>query len=131
MNPPAALKFPRTNAWKQYKVFRAAYGRHSNFATRALVEFNEINYRWRHFVTSSRANYEQSLIDGYSDAPNLFHSYICKKKIGRLAVGPLTRPSEQVIDNPREMAELFADTLASALLGMFLWIQLLAGSLME
>ena len=38
VNPAAALKFARTNAWKQYKEFRAAYGRHSEFATRALVE---------------------------------------------------------------------------------------------
>ena len=48
VNPPAALKFSRTNnAWKQYKEFRVAYGRHSDFATRTLVEL-EINYRLHH-----------------------------------------------------------------------------------
>ena len=75
LNSPAALKFARTKAWKQYKEFRTAYGRHSDFVTRELVELNEINYRLRHFVTSSRASYEKSFIDGYSDAPKLFHSY--------------------------------------------------------
>ena len=39
------MKFARTHAWKQYKKFRAAYNRHSEVATRALVEFNEINWR--------------------------------------------------------------------------------------
>ena len=35
----AALKFARTNAWKQYKEFRVAYdGRHNNFLTRELVD---------------------------------------------------------------------------------------------
>ena len=52
------------------------------------------------------------MIDGYSDAPKLFHFYIRKKK-GRLAVGPLRQPSGQVVDDPREIAKLFADTFVS------------------
>ena len=113
VNLPAALKLARAKAWDRYKELRANHGRCSDVATEALIEFNEVNYWVHHFVTNSKANYEQRLIEEYSDTPKPFHSYIRKKKKSRLAVGPLRQPSGQIVEGLQEMAELFADTFAA------------------
>ena len=80
MNPPAALNLARANTWDWYKELKASHGRCSDVATEVLIEFIEINYRVRHFVTNSRANYEQRLIDEYSDTPKLFHPLSVRRK---------------------------------------------------
>ena len=48
VNPPAALKTNRANAWKHYKSLRSRYGRHSETVIEALGRFNAINYRFWH-----------------------------------------------------------------------------------
>ena len=106
VNPPAALKLAKADAWKSYKDLRASHGRQSCFALAALVEFNRVNDQFRHFVKDSRAEYEKRLIKDYSVAPKLFHSYIRKKKKGRMAVGPLRMPSGELTDSLNDMAEL-------------------------
>ena len=113
VNPPAALKTNRANAWKHYKSLRSRYGRHSETVIEALVRFNAINYRFRHYVTRSRGEYEQRLVDNYAETPKLFHAYICKKGKGFMPVGPVRLPCKQPVDSSRHVAELFTNTFAS------------------
>jgi len=63
-------------------------------------------------VRNSRAQYEQRLIDEYSENPKLFHSYIRKKKKGKLSVGPLKYRDGRVVCESGEMANLLVEAFA-------------------
>ena len=117
VKPPVALKLATANAWNRYKVLTTFYGRHSEITTEVCADFGDLNYQFRHFFNYSRAEYEQSLINRFAISPKLFHSYAHKKKKGRIAVGHLRLPSGQAVDASHDMAELFADTFASAFVG--------------
>ena len=116
INPPAVMRLARTEAWKYYKSLRAVHGRHGEPTLAALVQFNYINYQFQNFVKSSRAQYEQRLINGHSGAPKLFHSYIRKKKKGQMAVGLLKIPTSRITDSLEDMAKSL-DTFASVFVG--------------
>ena len=100
-------------AWRQYKELRSLFGRHCAVVNGELSKFNHINYQFRYFAINSRAEYKQNLVNKYADSPKLFHSYIQKKKKGRIAVGPLRLPSGEIVDGVQDMAEAFADEFAS------------------
>jgi hypothetical protein len=112
-NPPPELRKSRSRAWNSYKSVRASWGRDDNRALAALEVFNTVNSQFRHYVRNSRAQYEGSLMERYSDSPKLFHSYVRRKKKGRMGVGPLRRLCGQLVDSPGEMAQLLVATFAS------------------
>ena len=78
-----------------------------------MGEFSRVNYRFRHYVRNSRAQYEQQLIDEYRSSPKLFHSIIRNKKKGQMSVDPLKKPSGQLVCDCGEVANYLADTFAS------------------
>ena len=112
-NPPATIKKNRAKSWKHYKSLRFKYGRHSETVNEALVRFNAINYHSRHYVTRSRAEYEQKLVENYAETSKLVHAYIRRKKKGCMSVGPLRLLCGQPVDRPRHVAELLASEFAS------------------
>ena len=95
-----------------YKEVRARFGRGDGRALEALSNFQETNCRVRSYVLASRSEYEEHLMLQFRDSPKLFHSYIRRKKKGRLGVGPLRDAAGQLVDSPRGMAELLASTFA-------------------
>ena len=58
-------------------------------------------------------------IKNYAETPKLFYSYIRRKKKGCMSVGPLRLPCGQLVDRPRHVAELFADTYTLAFASVF------------
>ena len=83
-------------------------------ALEALDRFNSVNHQLHYHVYFSRAGYERSLMERYTDEPKLFHSYIWHKKRGRMAVGPLKLPCGNLVNGSYEMAKLLVDTFSSA-----------------
>lgn len=113
VRPPAALKQERREAWIAYRSAREIQGRHGEQAIASLEIFQGINHRFRHYCLNSRALYESSLMNRYGEAPKLFHSYIRKKKVGCLSVGPLRLPGESLLVTPVEMANVLVSTFSS------------------
>jgi hypothetical protein len=111
--PPHRLKVGRSRAWHHYRQCRSTLGRNDEHSVAALRVFLDINFQYRNFVRHSRAQYEQHLADKLADAPKLFHAYIRRKKVGCLSVGPLRLANGDLVDEPAEMCEVFADSFAS------------------
>ena len=67
VNPPAARKLTKANAWRQYKELRSLFGRHSAVVNRAFAKVNHINYQLCYFIINNRGEYEQGLVNKYAD----------------------------------------------------------------
>ena len=59
----------RANAWKDNKSLTSRHGRGTEIVNEALVQFNDMNYHIRQYVTRTRAAHEQRLVDSYAEAP--------------------------------------------------------------
>jgi hypothetical protein len=113
-DPPRELTAERSRAWNNYKAVRGLYGRRSELTVDALSHFNDLNFEYRNFSVTSQASYEQSLISEFCDNRKMFHSYIRRKKVGRVTVGPLTDDATgELTGDCLEMAEMFAAAFAS------------------
>ena len=88
-SPPLSLAREKAVKWKAYKEIRREFGRNHELAVAALDAFNGVNYRYRNFVRNNQYFYESSLVERLVSAPNLFHSYMRKRKKACPSVGPL------------------------------------------
>ena len=61
------------------------------------------------FAINSQADYEHRLGDQLNSNPKLFHSYIKHRKTNQ----PIRRSDWNLTDNPKEMAEFFANSFVS------------------
>jgi hypothetical protein len=113
VRPPRLMCVERARAWQEYKELRSALGRADDLVLVALGVFNEHNLQYRNYALHCRSQYEQQLIDRFAESPKVFHSYIRRKKKGRLSVGPLRLPSGEIIDSPLDMSESFVEAFAS------------------
>ena len=111
--PPTSLINRRHLAWSKYKSARKQLGRHSGLARSSYATFANLNQQCKTYAVKAQAQYEESLILRSQDHPKLLHSYLRKKKTGRPTVGPLTLQSGQLSDDPKSMADLFADCFSS------------------
>lgn len=118
VRPPSRLLQERSHAWQEYKSLRSTFGRVDDRTVLALGIFNELNHRYRNYSIHSRSQYEQYLMDRYSDCPKLFHSYVRRKKKGRLSVGPLSLPDGRLVDGAQDMSETFVQAFASVFVGV-------------
>ena len=57
------------------------------------------------------------MIELFPHSPKLLHSYIRKKKKGRLSIGPLKLPNGQTVDEPTTMSNILVDAFASVFVG--------------
>jgi len=118
VRPPRALLGQRSEAWRNFKASRREFGRRDGRTAAAMTVFTDFNFRYRNYALLSRSRYEADLADRAVDTPKLFHSYIRRKKVGCLSVGPLRLPSGQVVSDPFEMGELFASSFASVFVNL-------------
>ena len=88
--PPRHLARRRAAAWKRYKTLRAQLDRSEVSVLAALDEFLVSNQEYRGYARNKQWEYEQGIVRRLSESPKLFHSYIRRKKKGRLPIGPLT-----------------------------------------
>ena len=113
-NPPTSLKHKRSSTWSAYKKARATFGRKAAFTRSQLQAFLEVNKRLRNFAICSQIKYEKSLLLERKESPKLLHSYLRHKKMFRSSVGPLRLASGSITDDPRTMADSFAEAFASS-----------------
>ena len=110
--PPRSLNRSRSEAWKKYKVNRRQYGRTSEEALSALDVFQNFNRQLRNFSRETQCKHELGLIRRISSAPKLFHSYIRRRKKGRIPVGPLKESGGEVVGDARLMSEVLAESFS-------------------
>ena len=111
-NPPTSLKRRRAVAWAAFKQARSTFGRRAPEAQSSLKSFQAINKQLRSFALCSQIDYERSLLLKMKENPKLLHSYLRHKKCFRSSVGPLQLPSGGTTDDPRTMADSFAEAFA-------------------
>ena len=112
-NPPTSLKHRRSSTWSAYKQARATFGRKAPVTQSRERAFLQVNNQLRSFAISSQIDYEKSLLFRLKESPKLLHSYLRHKKQYRPSVGPLTLSTGRTTDDPRTMANSFAETFAS------------------
>ena len=113
IKPPPALKRLRSNLWSEYKLLRRLHGRTSPLASEKLNQFLETNHQYRNYAIIKQSQYESSIADQLTTNPKVFHAYIRRKKVNPPNIGPLKSPTGEIITDPKEMAELFADSFVS------------------
>jgi hypothetical protein len=113
VRPPRDMTKRRRLLWQQYKQLRLELGRLDVRAVAALNQFNVVNYEYRNFVRNDRICYEKGLVAKLASAPKLFHSYVRRKKVGALSVGPI-RQESGLVDDPVLLSEIFARNFSSA-----------------
>ena len=112
-NPPSTLKRHRREAWKVYKDLRSNLGRKSPETVQALQLFLKANSDIRLYASRQQIEYERSLINRSKENPKLLHSYIRHKKRYRSSIGPLLRSSNDITDDPKEMADCLLESFAN------------------
>ena len=115
-SPPRSLVQRRSAAWRNFKRSRANFGRSSEAAELAWERFSAVNVEYRSFTLRQRWDHEIYLAQSLACSPELFHSYIRRKKRGCCPVGPLKIDGE-VVSCPERMAEIFADGFESVFVG--------------
>ena len=79
----------------------------------ALSDFNSANRDLKKFNLAGRCIYERNLIAKVKEAPKIFHSYIRWKKKGRPTLGPLKLPSGEIVKDPLQMKNIFAEAFVT------------------
>ena len=113
INPPRNLNREKNVAWVSYKDARSSYGRSHQNTLDAWDKFHDVNIRIQIFAINSQIEYERSISCQIGSSPKLFHSYIKHTRVGKPSVGPIVLSNGNLTDDPKEMAEGFANSFAS------------------
>ena len=87
--PPRSLLRERSEKWSDYKRLTEHLGRNDVEVVDALRNFNGVNYRYKNYSRQKQGEHEMYLINKISSSPKLFHSYIRRRKKGKIMIGPL------------------------------------------
>ena len=77
--------------------------------------FKANNNTFKEYVLNSQIEYEKNCIDQIKSNPKIFHSYKKHKKACPPIVGPIKTTEGEITDDPKSMANCFADTFLAVI----------------